>query len=262
MKSVIARLTRTGHIRHGDIKMHPKWNESNPTKYNMEIELHTQTKMSKIISFSLWGDHPKYLQGAIENIKAQKQLFPDWKCRFYCHSHVNLRWINLIYREGGDIVLKDEDPFIKHMDAPGMFWRFEVLKDPTIERCLVRDTDGRLTQREKNCVKDWERSGKEFHIIRDHPHHGTRIMGGIWGCTKSLIDRINYDDLIKQFSLMSYNNIYATDQEFLARMIYPLIKENVCIHDDYHLFKDEIVRKIPHLRDGQHFVGEPIDVSV
>jgi len=31
--------------------------------------------MKKIISYSLWGDHPKYLFGAVENINTQKQLF-------------------------------------------------------------------------------------------------------------------------------------------------------------------------------------------
>ena len=219
--------------------------------------------MKNIISFSLWGDSPKYLIGAVENIKLQKQLFPDWKCRFYCHSYVELVWINILYKEGAEVVLKDEDPVIKRMDAPGMFWRFEVLNDKTIDRCIVRDTDGRLSQREKNCIKDWEKSGCEFHIIRDHVKHGTRIMGGMWGATRHFIERIDYVDLLKQFSCLSYNNIYATDQEFLARMIYPLVKETACIHDDHGHYRDEKnVRKIPHLREGSHFIGEPISVDV
>jgi len=218
--------------------------------------------MKKIISFSLWGEDLKYVLGAIENIKTQREFFPDWICRFYCHSHINLKWINSFYKEGAEVVLKDEEPFVKHMDAPGMFWRFDVLKDKDIERCIVRDTDGRLTQREKNCVKDWERSGKEFHIIRDHAMHNTRIMGGMWGCTNNFINRIDYDDLLKQFSHLSYNNMYATDQEFLARIIYPLIKDSVCIHDDWSRYKDENARKIPHLREGANYIGQPIDVSI
>jgi hypothetical protein len=218
--------------------------------------------MKKIVSFSLWGEHPKYLIGALENIKAQRLLLPDWKCRFYCHSHVDLKWINELYKEGAEVVLKDEEPYIKHMDAPGMFWRFEILMDKDIERCIVRDTDGRITQREKNCIKDWERSGKEFHIIRDNAMHNTRIMGGMWGCTKSFIDRIDYCDLILQFNKLRYQNVYATDQEFLARMIYPLIKDSACIHDDWERYSDEISRKIPHLRDEQHYIGEPIYISI
>ena len=214
--------------------------------------------MKKIISFSLWGDKRKYLDGAIENIKGQKELFPDWKCRFYCHAHIDLNIIGILYQHGAEVILKEEDPFIKYMDAPGMFWRFEVLKDNDIEKCIVRDTDGRLTQREKNCVMDWEYTKKEFHIIRDHIMHGTKIMGGMWGATKQFIDRINYDDLLEQFNKLEYNNIYATDQEFLARMIYPLVKDSACIHDDFDRF-GEHARKIPHLRDGTHYIGEPIE---
>lgn len=215
--------------------------------------------MKKIISFSLWGDNPKYLIGAFKNIENQKEFFPDWQCRFYCHESINLSWINKLYKENVEIILKDEQPFIKHMNAPGMFWRFEVLKDKNIERCIVRDTDGRLTQREKNCVLDWEKSGKEFHIIRDHPQHSTKIMGGMWGCTKEFINRIDYDDLLNKFSMLSYNNMYATDQEFLARMIYPLVKDTACIHDDFDRYK-EGARKIPHFRTDNHFIGEPIQI--
>ena len=220
--------------------------------------------MNKIISFSLWGDNFKYLQGALENVKCHQQLFPDWTCRFYCESHINLKWINSLSKEGAEVILKDAVPDIKQMYKPGiflgMFWRFEVLKDKNIDRFIVRDTDGRLTQREKNCVVDWERSGKEFHIIRDHPMHGTRIMGGMWGATKQFVDRINYDDLVDKFNQMLYVNNYATDQEFLARMIYPLIKDNVCIHDDMDRYK-EGARKIPHFRDGQHYIGEPVEIK-
>jgi protein O-GlcNAc transferase len=219
--------------------------------------------MKKIISFSLWGDHPKYLVGALKNIKCQQELFPDWTCRFYCHSQINLSWINKLQKEGVEIILKDEEPVIKHMDAPGMFWRFEVLKDKDIERCIVRDTDGRLTQREKNCVIDWEKSGKEFHIIRDHPMHNTKIMGGMWGATSNFINRIDYDDLILQFIGLKFINMYATDQEFLARMIYPLIKDTALIHDDKDRY-GEGARKIPHLRIGfdTHYIGEPISINI
>ena len=39
--------------------------------------------MTKIISFSLWGDKPQYVVGAIKNAELAKEIFPEWKCRFY-----------------------------------------------------------------------------------------------------------------------------------------------------------------------------------
>ncbi len=217
--------------------------------------------MKKIISFSLWGNNRKYLIGALENMKCQSELFPDWICRFYCHTDVDKSWLLDLSERGAEVIIKYENPVVRHMHAPGMFWRFEVLKDKEIERCLVRDTDGRLTQREKNCVIDWEKSGREFHIIRDHVMHSTRIMGGVWGATNALISRINYDELLDSFSRMTYVNMYATDQEFLARVIYPLIKDNVCIHDDWYRFPDEKPCKIPHVRVGNEYIGMPYEVD-
>ena len=219
--------------------------------------------MKKIIAFSLWGNNPKYTIGALENIKAQKMLFPDWSCRFYCHTGMHpsdvdkLRNVN----DTVEIVLVDEIPYICHMNSPGWFWRFNVLTDNSIDRVVIRDADSRLTQRDLNCVKDWEKSKLPFHIIRDHSLHSTRIMAGMWGATREFINSIDYITLLKQFDNLKYPNIYGIDQEFLARMIYPLIKDKACIHDDWHRYSDEInVRKIPHFRDGNHFIGEPIEI--
>ena len=214
--------------------------------------------MKKIISYSIWGSDPKYLQGALENIKTQKEFFPDWVCRFYVHDQVPRYFMDILLNEDVGIVKKSGD-LGKHMDAPGMFWRFEVLKDLDVERFIIRDTDSRLTQRDRNCIRDWERSGKNFHIIRDHDYHTTKIMGGMWGATKEFMDSINYDDLIEQFSKMEYHNMFATDQEFLARLIYPLVKDSACIHDDWNRF-NEGARKIPHLRTNNEYIGQAIEL--
>jgi len=215
--------------------------------------------LKKIISYSIWGDDPKYLDGALANIRNQQEFYPGWICRFYIHDEVPKYFWSLLKDKNIEIVTKSGN-LGSGMDRPGMFWRFEVLKDPEVERFIVRDTDSRMGIREKICVKDWIASKKNFHIIRDHQYHSTRIMGGMWGATKSIIDRLDYDDLINQFSKLEYNNVYATDQEFLARMVYPLIKGDACIHDDYHFYKDETPRGIPHIKVKDDFIGKPIDV--
>ena len=35
---------------------------------------------------------------------------------------------------------------------------------------------------EQEAVEEWLNSNKKFHIMRDHPDHGTEILGGTWGC--------------------------------------------------------------------------------
>ena len=37
----------------------------------------------KLITFSLWGQDPKYLVGAIRNAELASEIYPDWICRFY-----------------------------------------------------------------------------------------------------------------------------------------------------------------------------------
>ena len=215
--------------------------------------------LKKIISYSIWGNNPKYLDGALANIANQKEFYPDWKCRFYIHKDVPPYFIDFLEDKDVEIVIKNGD-LGSGMNRPGMFWRFEVLKDPEVEKFIIRDADSRLTWREKVCVKDWEASKKSFHIIRDHPYHRTRIMGGMWGANRTAMNKIPYDELISKFEGLEYQNTVGSDQEFLARMIYPIIKDDVCIHDDYHFYPDETPRKIPHIKGRDEFIGKPIEI--
>ena len=219
----------------------------------------------KIISFSLYGKDPKYTFGAVENAKLQPKIYPGWKCRFYIHVFtVPENIINKLFEMDCELVFKTEPIITK--SYPGMFWRMEVLKDMDVGRFIVRDTDSRLLEREKVCVDEWIISGKNFHIIRDHPHHKARIMGGMWGATKMINDKLNYNKLLDKFKttlpLRDLNSVRdrGHDQHFLAQMIYPQIKNDVCIHDDYHFFKDEKALKISSEKVNNNFIGEVIDV--
>jgi hypothetical protein len=39
----------------------------------------------------------------------------------------------------------------------------------------------RFSEREVAAVEDWLNSSLPFHAMRDHPAHGTAILGGMWG---------------------------------------------------------------------------------
>jgi hypothetical protein len=220
--------------------------------------------MKKIISFSLWGDNPKYLVGALENIKTQKEFFINWKCRFYVHASVNSSWIDKLYKEEAEVILineniDDEEAYATNKIHKGWFWRFEVLSDNTIDYVIVRDADSRLTLRDLNCVRDWIASKKEFHIIRDHVMHGVPICAGMWGATKNFISRIDYKSIRDGFNLQHNPKYGGYDQFFLARCIYPLVKYTACIHDDWDRYR-EGARKIPHFRVNNEFIGEPYEI--
>ncbi len=64
--------------------------------------------MKKIISFSLWGDNPKYTIGAIENAKLAKTIYPDWICRFYVgNSTPDEIWDELYYMDNTEMINMD-----------------------------------------------------------------------------------------------------------------------------------------------------------
>jgi hypothetical protein len=62
-----------------------------------------------------------------------------------------------------------------------MSWKLLAAAGPKIERFCFRDIDSRISTREYAAVKEWVESGREFHIMRDHPSHCASVMsGGMW----------------------------------------------------------------------------------
>jgi hypothetical protein len=133
--------------------------------------------MKKIIAFSLWGNNPKYTIGAVKNANLTNEIYNGWISRFYCGKSVPediLNQLKSIYN--CEVIVMDEEG-----DWSGMFWRFLPASESDVEVMLSRDCDSRLNLREKTAVDEWMKSYKSFHIMRDHPWHGTQILGGMWG---------------------------------------------------------------------------------
>lgn len=221
--------------------------------------------MKKIISFSIWGSNPKYADAAILNAKLQPEIYPEWTCRFYVDETVPKNIIDELINLNSEIVKMP-----KSDGNYGLFWRFEPLKDITIERFIVRDTDSRLNVREAAAVKEWEESGKEFHIMRDNPMHNVYICGGMWGATSEFINKYKnlYDkereDFLKtvSFSRMygSRGKYFNTDQPFLWKYVWPrIINSHIAHIKDLSSLRFHGNEKLFPIKnpDGM-FVGQPI----
>lgn len=196
--------------------------------------------MTKIISFSLWGSNQKYTIGAIRNSELQKTFFPDWTCRYYIDEHS-------VPKEIVDQLISNGCQVIKcgHGNWGSMFWRFYAAEDSDI--MLSRDCDSRLSEREVIAVNEWLESDKDFHIVIDHPWHNVKILGGLWGVRNNLLKNIRH--LISKWKIV---NRLQTDQEFLTAIVYPIIKDNAFVHDEF--FSNG--HKIKHVRiDGEHLGG-------
>lgn len=200
--------------------------------------------MKKIISFSLWGDDPKYCIGAVKNAELSKSIYPDWTCRFYISKNVDKKIINELQKQKCEIIIKKEEP-----DWSSMFWRFEASYDKNIDVAIFRDTDSRLNLREKNAVDEWLTSDKTFHIMRDHPYHGYPILGGMWGIKNN--KKYDFESILKSFQPQDK---YGTDYEFFIKILYPLIGIDKITHDE---FFEKI--KFPTNRVKNEFVGQVFD---
>ena len=203
--------------------------------------------MKKVISFSLWGENPKYTVGAIKNAEIASVIYPDWICRFYCGKSVPEN-ITSQLKSYKNVEVVDMD---EQGDWTGMFWRFYACEDSDV--MISRDTDSRLSFREKSAVDEWLESNKDFHIMRDHPYHTTEILGGMWGCRNGILSNIK--NIINEYNK---GNFWQVDQNFLKEKIYPIIKNNSFVHDSF--FKVEQDRKnFPSERVNKEFVGDVFD---
>lgn len=200
--------------------------------------------MKKIISYSLWGDKSMYTLGAIENAIQAKEIYPDWICRFYISKSVPYNIVEqLKSMDNTECILMDEEG-----DWSSLFWRFYPASDNDVEICIVRDCDSRLSVREKMAVDEWINSDKGFHIMRDHPHHNEAILGGMWGAKHGVVK-----EMVSLINNYENRGGFYLDQIFLREHIYPLIKDDCLIHDEY--FGGE---PFPMKRDGDKFIGEKI----
>ena len=99
----------------------------------------------RVISFGLYGAKEKYTIGAIRNAELWKTYFPGWVCRYYVTSDVPKDVLDTLTKLGAEL----ETVPAGMGYSSGMFWRFMVASDPTVDRFIVRDVDSRLNGRDR-----------------------------------------------------------------------------------------------------------------
>jgi hypothetical protein len=202
--------------------------------------------MQKLISFSLFGDKDKYTTGIQKNIELAKEFYPDWNVIIYYKQMSDKLFDNLNDR----VILKQvTNPYLC-----GTMWRFLAHDEPNTSRFIIRDADSRISQREVDAVNEWINSQKTLHIMRDHPHHGHMIMGGMWGMVCQ--PDFNMEQACTQYmSNKDPNHWSMTDMDFLRDVIYPKYSSSSKIHATYAKF-ESWAEDFPTLLVDKKFVGE------
>lgn len=184
----------------------------------------------KLISFSLWGDKPEYTIGAVKNADLAAQLFPDWTCVFYCFQSVPQEIISQLQSRQNVVVRMVEGDY-NTADSRGMFHRFLPADEEGVEYMMSRDSDSRLSERERLAVEEWLASGADLHVMRDHPYHGAPMLGGMWGVKGGKLKGIA--QAMQEFKPSSDK---GQDQAFLWKWVWNKVREgelSVCVHDPF-----------------------------
>lgn len=227
--------------------------------------------MKKLITFSLWGDDPKYTRGAIRNAELALKLYRHWTCRFYIGSsvpfwvteelqRVTRHWARYVQDEnkfrplcGGSIEPAELE--IYHCDEPGdwrgMFWRFLPASENDVDVFISRDCDSSLSWREAAAVDEWMKGPKLIHVMRDHPHHTCPIMGGMWGAKRDALP-----NFAMQLDQYVRGDFWQVDQNFLREIVWPANYHKVLAHDDWRRFSQAETKPFPTPRQDWNFVGE------
>jgi hypothetical protein len=145
-----------------------------------------------------------------------------------------------------------------------MSYRFFAIDCSEVGISFSRDCDSRIINRDQYCINTFIKSDKKFQIIRDNESHCTRVLGGMWGIKKGLLD-VSISYLFEQYIHQKHEKFgYGDDQIFLANYLYPIVKHDSLIFDGrFHFYKDEQVVKI-ELPDeitecgGLECVGRPM----
>lgn len=185
-----------------------------------------------IIAFSVWGDDVRYLNGAITNAIVARYLYPGWTARFYTDSSTPAPFRETLTRNGAQVVIVEDLP----ADRFGLFWRFLPEDDPDVDVFLVRDADSVMNIKERWAVADWLKSGRAFHVMRDHPQHCELILAGMWGAHRGNIGGMRGRIEQSVQAGRKVGNNAALDQHFLRNTIWPIARNSVKIHDDFFDF--------------------------
>ncbi|CAN2170041.1 hypothetical protein MCEJIRE27_00032 [Candidatus Nanopelagicaceae bacterium] len=202
----------------------------------------------KLVSISLYGEDPKYNQGSIENAILIKEALPDWRLRVYVDYLTSKTIIRRLEHFDAEVVVRSKD-----WHSNGMFWRYLPIGETGLSRIIFRDADSRILERDIWAIREWELADSDLHVIRDHPFHNIQILGGLWGVRNEALDPELF-----WLKAQNFDRGFGQDQFFLAKHVYPLLKDSITSHDAFFQFE----KKHNHIscpRIKGSYMGESFD---
>lgn len=187
----------------------------------------------KVFSFCLYGTEPNYYTGLLDNISIIREFFPDFDI-VVAKGVCDPSWT---IPEGVSVVETGLE------GAVNMLYRYVPMA--TAEVGFVRDTDSRITERDRWCIRDFLDSPYTYHMIRDHVWHRSPLMGGLFGWKRPTDIGIE----------IPTDAGYGTDERLLSSHLYPRIVSELLVHTNIYGLHRENTRRMPAMSDPTDFVG-------
>ena len=193
-------------------------------------------KANAVISYALWGDDPKWVEGLEANVALAREFYPGWEVSVCCSPG----WLDKPLPDGCWKVRCQTDGW-------GLLFSrmFVSAGDRT---WLIRDLDSRITKREADAVAEWLDGPMAYHSMHDHEAHFWPLMGGMWGGRKPI------QGLFRAMVEWPAKGGYMDDQRFLAKRVFPAIQDEVCHHSSIPLPWSWLPFQTP-VADGEQHVG-------
>lgn len=175
-----------------------------------------------IVSMSLYGTNPKYVQGTIQLLQDLKEQLPEWQPRVYAHDQLSSELVNRLLDQGAE-VYRVHDKLVAPGNSAGMFWRFLPAADNVTFICL--DVDEPLAPGLVDAVHAWYPVRHDWPYFRYNygqdgwpsniiwPQHC--FVGGKWGMAETVnIAR----DMIEE---PGHRTSFGSDEVWLAYYVAP-----------------------------------------
>jgi len=228
-----------------------------PIPDRLPPEFNKERVESNVISFSLFGNRSEYCESAIINVREAKVYYPGWVCRFYCDETVSKSVRFRLTQSGAEVVMMPKP----ERWTDGLFWRFLVMDDDSVDRFLIRDCDSIVNSREAAAVDEWIASNKYFHLMRDSFNHTELILAGMFGGVQGIIPDIS--GKIHHFQSQKYAIQTHLDQDFLRKVVWPTFSQSLCSHDRcFGFFQAKPFPANTELPDDRHVGDNKFSTSV
>lgn len=212
----------------------------------------------KVLVIGVWGDDPKYVQGALENIPWNEKCYPDWERLYYIADNCPQSLVGDLVSAGCTVIIH---PF--NEDAK-RYERMRIACSTVYDRFIIRDADSRASLRDADAVKEWEEGGLPVHVMRDHTRHTAPVLGGMWGATTAYMREIRFDRRLESWIQnvdkmgiggQRHSRFTHSDQPFLSCDIWPIVRERTFVHDNWGRFGDNCHKFRVSFPEG-FFVGQ------